>query len=193
MHEQLAPQVFPHYFVVLFKIYPALHEPSVHYYSTVHAEQLSEHLMQVVLVDDQEYPVAQVVQIAASLVHYKQLAGPQATQVFVLVSYLNEDLQRSHSVVFVQVAQLAIQATQFLVASKKYPATQVLQTVLLSGHYLQLAVVHLPNPTSKKNPAFAIVHFPTVSSEQTAHPAKQAVGINPVAGAVAALSQNPSA
>lgn len=132
-------------------------------------------------------------QIAISLVQAKQLPGVQATQVFGVGSYLNPDLHASHSVFLVQVAQLAIQAAQFLVASKKKPAAQVLQTVLLSGHYLQLAVVHLPNPTSKKNPAFAYVHFPTVSSEQIEHPAKQAVGINPVAGAVAALSQNPSA
>lgn len=56
-----------------------------------------------------------------------------------------------------------------------------------------MAVEHFPNPTSKKNPGFGAVHLGIVSSIQTSHPAAQAVGTNPVAGATAAFNQNPDA
>lgn len=53
--------------------------------------------------------------------------------------------------------------------------------------------MHLPKPTSKKNPSLGYEHFATVSSVHFAQPAKQAVGTTPVAGATAGFNQKPNA
>lgn len=118
-----------------------------------------------------------------------------ASQVLAVLLYLNPNMQVTHSVAFIQEAQFLMQAVQVfgVVVLKVHPSKQSVQVALLSRHYLQLATEHFPNPTSKKKPGLGTEHLPTVSSEHTAHPVAHAVGTNPVAGATAALSQNPTA
>lgn len=74
--------------------------------------------------------------------------------------------------------QFLIQASQVggVVVDLRNPLAQVSQPVLLAGHYLQLAIVHFPNPTSKKYPSAGFVHFATSTSVQEAQLAAHLVG-----------------
>lgn len=61
----------------------------------------------------------------------------------------------THSVLFVHLAQLAMQASQVFVKLILKPGKHSVQVSRLAAHKEQFGVVHFPKPTSKKKPGFA--------------------------------------
>lgn len=94
-----------------------------------HYLQLGAHLLHEGYVH--QYPLTHVVQTATSG-HNTQFYGVQGAHDFVLSSYEKPALQVLHSVAFSQLAQLAMQGRQFLLASGQNPEAHSLQTVLFS-------------------------------------------------------------
>lgn len=75
----------------------------------------------------------------------------------------------------------------------KNPGLHSVQRVLLSAHNKHPLMVQDPRPTSKKKESLGVLQLATFSSEHSAQPAAQAVGVTPVAGAVFTLLKNPTA
>ena len=77
-----------------------------------------------------------------------------------------------HSVLETHTAQLIEQASQVfaVVPVIKNPESHSVHLDLSAAHFKQLAVVHLPNPRSKKNPAFGVLQPLILESLHTAQP-----------------------